>query len=95
MKDIGVLGRQDSILSADDHMHIDRLKVPIHFLAGSENRMFVPASTADTFTFLCVYNGPEFYSRKEYARFGHLDFWFGGGAAEEVWPDILAIVDRP
>jgi cholesterol oxidase len=89
LKDVAVWGRKKSILTEDDMTHLDRLRVPIHFISGSENRMFVPVSTERTYRLLCDSNGPDFYRRTVYPGFGHLDCFVGDGACETIWPDFV------
>ncbi len=88
LKDVAVGVRSDSLLRGEDSQHLDRLRLPILFMSGSENRMFVPASTEVTYQMLCATNGPEFYRRQVYEGFGHLDCYLGNGAPEIIWPDI-------
>jgi cholesterol oxidase len=93
LKDVAIWGRQDSILTDEDSQNIDRLKLPIHFISGSENRMFVPESTDASYRFLCDANGNSYYRRNVYEGFGHLDCYFGKGAPEAIWPDIVKALD--
>jgi hypothetical protein len=93
LKDVALWGRRDTILTEEDRQHLDRLKLPIHFISGSENRMFIPQSTEDSFNLLCELNGPAYYQRTVYPGFGHLDCYFGMGAAETIWPDLVAALD--
>jgi cholesterol oxidase len=93
LKDVAVWGRRDSILTDQDRQHLDRLKLPIHFISGSENRMFIPQSTEDSYRLLCVANGPSYYRRTVYDGFGHLDCYFGEDAATAIWPDLAAWLD--
>jgi hypothetical protein len=88
LEDVAVWGRCDSILTGEDLRNLDRLKLPIHLISGSENRMFVPESTAATYKLLCDANGADYYQRTVYEGFGHLDCYFGQGAPETIWPDI-------
>ena len=88
LKDVAIWGRRDSILTDEDIQHIDRLRLPIHFISGSENRMFVPQSTEASYRMLCDVNGASNYQRSVYQGFGHLDCYFGKGAPEAIWPDI-------
>jgi hypothetical protein len=88
LKDVAVWGRQDSILTDDDMQHLDRLKLPIHFISGSENRMFVPESTQASYNLVREANGDSYYQRTVYEGFGHLDCYFGAGAPQAIWPDI-------
>ena len=96
LKDVALWARRETILTEEDRQHLDRLKLPIYFLSGSENRMFLPESTEDSFNLLCDLNGPEYYQRKVYSGFGHLDCYFGMGAVEAIWPDLVAaLVSEP
>jgi hypothetical protein len=93
LKDVALWGRRDTILREEDRQHLNRLKLPIHFISGSENRMFIPESTEHSFNLLCELNGPTYYRRTVYPGFGHLDCYFGMGAAEAIWPDLVAALD--
>ncbi|MGC1995995.1 MAG: hypothetical protein WA704_18930 [Pseudolabrys sp.] len=88
LKDVAAWGRKDSILTEKDLDHLDRLQLPIHFISGSENRMFVPESTEASWRFLSEANDESYYRRTVYQGFGHLDCYFGHGASEQIWPDI-------
>jgi hypothetical protein len=88
LKDVARGVRSGSVLAQEDLQHFDRLQLPITFVSGSENRMFIPESTARTFNLLCEKNGPTYYKRKVYPGFGHLDSFVGDGARTEIWPDI-------
>lgn len=93
LKDVAVQGRRDSILTDADLLHLDRLKLPIHFISGSENRMFIPQSTGDSYRLLCEANGPSYYRRTVYPGFGHLDCYLSRDAATVIWPDLAASLD--
>lgn len=93
LKDVAVWVRHGSVLTSDDLRHLHRLKLPIHFISGSENRMFVPAATEQSFRLLCDANGDAYYKRTVHEGFGHLDCYFGRGAADLVWPDIAEALD--
>jgi cholesterol oxidase len=88
LKDVAVWGRKTTVLEGDDRRHLDRLKLPIRFISGSENKMFVPKSTERTFNMLCEVNGPSDYRRDVYDDFGHLDCFVGDGANKTIWPDL-------
>ena len=93
LKDVAVWVRHGSILTSEDMRHLDRLRLPIHFISGRENRMFVPESTEETFRLLCDANGKSFYKRTVFDGFGHLDCYFGDGAPEVIWPAIAGTLD--
>jgi len=88
LKDVAVWIRHGSVLTSEDMRHLDRLRVPIHLISGSENRMFVPEATEETFRLLCDANGESFYKRTVFDGFGHLDTYFGEGAPRNIWPSI-------
>lgn len=69
--------------------HMDRLKLPILFLAGDKNQLFLPESTLTTFNVLKEKNGDEFYERTVLPGYGHIDPMFGKNAATDVYPYIL------
>lgn len=69
--------------------HIDRLKIPIAFVQGEENRTWLPQSTRDTYDLLVKTNGPELYSRYLIPHYGHIDCIFGKDAHRDVYPVIL------
>jgi cholesterol oxidase len=88
LKDVAVWSRKRTVLRDDDRKHLDRLRVPTHFISGSENRMFVPRGTELSFELLREVNGSDLYTRTVYEGFGHLDCYVGEGAARAIWPDL-------
>jgi cholesterol oxidase len=90
LKDVAVWGRQKTVLRPDDYDHLDRLKLPIAFFSGSENRMFIPKSSERTFKLLSARNGSQYYSRKVYDGFGHLDCFVSNDARSVIWPNIAS-----
>jgi cholesterol oxidase len=69
--------------------HPERMHLPITFLHGSDNRCFLPESTNLTYEWLRQANGPERYSRRLLAGYGHADCWLGKNAAVDVFPHAL------
>lgn len=90
LQDVATWARKESILTDDDRKHLDRLQLPINFISGAENRMFVPQSTELTFNLLCEANGKDNYRRTVYKDFGHLDCYIGEGAQTAIWPDLAS-----
>jgi len=88
LQDVANWARKENILTDEDHKHLDRLQLPITFISGAENRMFVPQGTEQTFNLLCQANGTGNYRRTVYKNFGHLDCYIGEGASTAIWPDI-------
>lgn len=68
---------------------LDRLALPIHFIQGSENRIYLPEGTRRTVTALARANGADLYGRDVVKGYGHLDSIFGARASEDVYPRIL------
>lgn len=93
LKDVAIQGRQDDILTSEDRPHLDRLRLPIHFISGRLNRMFVPGGTERSYRMLCEANGESHYRRSVYDGFGHLDCYIGAGAPEAIWPDLARSLD--
>jgi hypothetical protein len=90
LQDVANWARKPNILTDEDRKHLDRLRMPILFTSGAENRMFVPQATELTFNMLCEANGADTYQRKVYPDFGHLDSYIGEGANSAIWPDLAA-----
>jgi cholesterol oxidase len=93
LQDVANWARKPDILTDFDRKHLDRLRLPILFISGAENRMFVPQATELTFNMLCEANGADNYQRKVYNDFGHLDSYIGEGANTAIWPDLAAALD--
>ncbi len=69
--------------------NIARLKgIPILFLSGSENAVFVPESTDMSYTTLCTAHGKQWYEREVFEGRGHLDCWMGATAYQDVYPRV-------
>ena len=72
----------------------ERLALPIHFLAGAHNYIFRPSGTETTLEWLRAHNDPELYSCSWLADYAHLDGLVGRDAARDVFPAIVAHLDR-
>jgi cholesterol oxidase len=68
----------------------DRLRLPITFLHGAEDRHYLPESSERTYQHLIAQNGHERYERHVLPGYGHIDPIIGKDAAREVYPLILA-----
>ena len=90
--------RADHAVSWDgDHDYLDDvegLRVPIDFLHGENNRLFLPEGSLLTYEFLVERNGPELYSRHVIPDYAHMDCFIGQDAARDVYPIITAQLDR-
>lgn len=74
--------------------NIDRLALPITFIHGAKNACFLPESTERTFERLAEANGRQLYERHVIPGYGHIDCIFGKNAADDVFPLILAHLDK-
>ncbi|MGC3994189.1 MAG: hypothetical protein QM779_08805 [Propionicimonas sp.] len=90
--------RANHAVSADGtHDYLDDvsgLKLPLAFIHGEHNRMFLPAGTRETFEMLSERNGPEYYSYHLIPGYAHMDCFVGKDAVRDVYPVITAELDR-
>lgn len=97
-KQLAQIARAGTIVDAggnDTYMpHLDRMAIPIAFIHGANNRCFLPESTARTVAKLASRNGAELYERHVIPSYGHIDCIFGKTAATDVYPLILAHLER-
>ena len=74
--------------------HVDRLAIPIRFLHGAENRLFLPEGTSKTLQTLAGANDASLYMRVQIADYAHMDLFIGKNAARDVYPEVLAALER-
>ena len=90
--------RKGHVVSADgDDVYLpraDRLKLPITFLHGEHNRLFLPEGSELTYEWLCRANGAGLYTRHVIKDYAHMDCFIGKDAARDVYPVVLAALDR-
>ena len=90
---LGLMARKKHVVSRDgdasDLDHLDRLAIPITFLHGSENAVFLPEGTERTVERLRKANPQVPYGRHVIPGYGHLDPMIGADAAHDVYPLIL------
>jgi cholesterol oxidase len=72
----------------------DGLRIPIAFLHGEQNRLFLPEGSRLTYEHLQQANGPELYTRHVLPGYAHMDCFIGKNAARDVYPTVLAELDR-
>jgi pimeloyl-ACP methyl ester carboxylesterase len=73
---------------------LDRYRIPIAFMTGEHNRMFLPRGIVKTHEVLRAANGPELYSRHMIPGYAHLDCWLGSDSERDVFPIALAELER-
>jgi len=74
--------------------NLDRYRLPIAFIHGEHNRMFLPRSTELTYDLLRRAHGDELYTRHLVPGYAHLDCWLGDHGARDVFPIALAELER-
>jgi hypothetical protein len=62
--------------------------IPILFISGAENAVFVPESTDMSYTTLYNVHGKNWYEREVFEGRGHLDCWMGATAFKDVYPRV-------
>ncbi|MDQ6685122.1 MAG: alpha/beta fold hydrolase, partial [Pseudomonadota bacterium] len=71
-----------------------RLALPITFVAGALNQLFVPETCLRTQAWLSAFNDPALYTRHIFADYAHMDLFVGRDAARDVYPFLLAQLAR-
>jgi len=74
--------------------HVGRLAVPTLFLHGGENAVYPPEGTRRSFVQLSRSNGAGLYGRHVLPDYGHLDCILGQHAVRDVYPLMLAHLER-
>src|SRR3954468_23866639 len=72
----------------------DAYRLPLTFITGEYNRMFVPKGLKRTYEHVRAANGPDFYSHRVLGGYAHLDTWLGMEAERDVWPTVLAELEQ-
>jgi cholesterol oxidase len=74
--------------------HTDRLAIPITFLQGAHNKIFLPEGSRKTWQLLVDRNGPELYELKYFPEYAHMDLFIGKDAYKEVYPYLVEQLDK-
>ncbi|MBE2318979.1 alpha/beta fold hydrolase [Solirubrobacter sp. CPCC 204708] len=74
--------------------NLENFKVPIHFITGEHNKMFVPRGLQRSYDGLRKAHGPKLYSHHVIKDYAHLDLWLGENAERDVWPTALAELEK-
>jgi cholesterol oxidase len=69
--------------------NLHRLQMPMTFLHGAHNRVWVPESTRRTYDVLTSRFGPDRYRRVVLKDNGHQDCLMGAGAVDTGFPVVL------
>jgi cholesterol oxidase len=74
--------------------NLENFKVPINFITGEHNKMFVPKGLQRSYDTLRKAHGPSLYSHDVIKDYAHLDLWLGSNAERDVWPIALAELEK-
>ncbi len=74
--------------------HLERLALPITFLHGAHNLVWVPESTQRSYDLLVGEFGPHRYRRVVFPDHGHQDTIMGERSVDDSFPAILDHLDR-
>lgn len=98
LEHLALMARRGHVVSAngdDDYLpHLERMALPIAFIHGGDNQCFVPESTEKTLEMLRARNDPALYDRHVVSGYGHIDCIFGKDAVNDVYPHILAHLEK-
>jgi cholesterol oxidase len=95
--DLSAMVRAGSVMRAGPAVleaSLGRLALPIAFIHGEKNRRFSPKSTELTYEALRRANGASLYSRHVIPGYGDIDCIAGKDAVNDVYPHILAHLDK-
>ncbi|MEP6992237.1 MAG: hypothetical protein ABJA80_14995 [bacterium] len=97
-KQISQAVRHGHVVTADgDDAYLrgyEGLKLPIAFLHGENNRLFLPEGSLRTMEYLSEKNGAQYYTRHVVKGYAHMDCFIGKNAARDVYPVVTAELDR-
>jgi cholesterol oxidase len=74
--------------------HIDRLAMPITFVHGARNHLFLPEGSMKTLQAVSKANDSKQYLRIEFPKYAHMDCYIGKNAANDIFPTIVSELDR-
>jgi cholesterol oxidase len=72
----------------------DAYRMPIAFLTGENNRMFVPKGLQRSYDTLRAANDPALYTHHVFKDYAHLDIWLGTNAERDTFPTALAELEK-
>jgi pimeloyl-ACP methyl ester carboxylesterase len=88
---VAVDGRAE--LPADFTAQTPRTDARFVFFAGDKNRCFLPSSQAESFRWFDQHR-PGYHALHELPGYGHLDVFMGKNAARDVFPLMIAELER-
>jgi len=97
-KHISLMVRKGQIVDRDGKdvylPNISRVNIPITFLHGAENRLFLIEGTKKSFRYISEKNGPEKYLHLTIPNYAHMDMFIGKNAAKNVFPEVLLELEK-
>ena len=98
MAHIALMADKGEAVYADDprkpYFNAANLELPILFLAGERNRIFLPEGARKTYARLRAANPRVPYEFRLLKRYGHLDCMIGRNAHRDVFPYIRRFLDQ-
>jgi cholesterol oxidase len=82
-------GGQDTYLP-----NVARLALPIAFIHGDINKMFLPTGSLKTLEYLSGKNGSQWYTRTVIPGYAHMDCFIGRDSAKDVYPVVHAELEK-
>ncbi len=74
--------------------HLERLALPVTFVHGAENNLFLPEGTLKTLKTLAAHNDAKHYAHIMFPNYAHMDLFVGKDAAKDIYPTIVAELER-
>ena len=65
---------------------VEKLALPLSFVAGQRNEIFYPETSLRTFRWLQAHNDPDWYDRRLFRGYAHMDIFIGRNADEPGGP---------
>jgi cholesterol oxidase len=74
--------------------NVSRMNIPITFVQGTGNKIFVPHGSEQTWKLLRETNGPDLYERRVFPAYAHADLFIGKNAHQDVFPYFVEQLDK-
>jgi choline dehydrogenase-like flavoprotein len=73
---------------------VGSMTIPITFVQGTDNKIFLPKGSEETWNVLRNTNGPGLYERKVFPSYAHMDLFIGKNAHSDIFPYFLEQLDK-
>jgi cholesterol oxidase len=74
--------------------NLSKVDIPITFVHGAENNLFLPENTTKALKALAAAGNAQLFQRIEFPNYAHMDCYIGRDAARDIFPTIVAELDR-